>query len=469
MRASDATNTEMSGPMTATFSLPVRRVPRPAYGGARLLAVVLAALVPCAVAPVAAAAQEGLVDRIVALVGDSVVLLSDVIQAERQMISQGITLPPEGSPQRDSIRLEIINQRVDDQVLLQAAARDTLLSVNEERVEEDLNNMMAQIQASFPNQAELERALADEGLSLQSLREMRRDLITQQQLVTLYLQANIGQGAVEVTEEEMRAFFEAGRANLPERPASVTFKQVLMRVIPSDSSKATARARAGELLERARAGEDFVELASAYSQEPGAAASGGDLGWFRRGTMLPTFDEAAFALPEGAISDVVETIHGFHIILVERIRPSERKARHILIRPVTDYTDIGNTRELAGRIAERAGTEDFDALIDEFGDPSSQNADSFTVAVREVAQRFPPAYVAALSGREAGEIVGPMEFRIQDDDHFAVLKILRVREAGDYTFDDWRESIRDTLIQQKRRDALVESLRAKTYVEIKGF
>ena len=116
---------------------------------------------------------------------------------------------------------------------------------------------------------------------------------------------------------------------------------------------------------------------------------------------------------------------------------------------------------------ERAASEDFQALVDAYHD--SETPDSATVPVREVAQYFPPAYVAALSRREAGEIVGPVEFKLREQDHFVVLKILEVREAGEYVFEDLRESIRANLIEQKRVEALVESLRAKTYVEIKGF
>ena len=438
--------------------------PRGRQGVCRALVVLLLFV---AVAPGRASAQENLVDRIVAIVGDSVVLLSDIIQRESQMEAAGLTLPLEDTPQRDSIRRQLIDEMVSDQILLQAAAGDTLLTVNEEQVEEAVNEAINQIVARFPNQAELERALAAEGLSIQALREMRRSIYTQQQLVSLYVQANIGQGAIEVTEDEIRAAFEENRASLQQRPATVTFKQVLMRVVPSDSSRTVALTRAEELLERARAGEDFEELASAYSQDPASAAVGGDLGWFRRGAMTGAFDEATFELPEGAISDVVETVYGFHIILVERIRAVERKARHILIRPVVNYSDITRARDLAEEIAERAGSEDFQALIDEYHDP--ETPDSATVPVNEVAQYFPPAYVAALSQREAGEIVGPIEFKFQEQDHFVVLKIIQVREAGEYVLDDLRESIRANLIERKRVEALVESLRAKTFVEIRGF
>lgn len=453
---------------------------RPADSRRPRLAAMSLALLLCAIAPGNARGQDSLVDRVVAIVGDSVVLLSDIIQDERQLEAQRGALPPEGSPQRDSIRRGIIDRIVEVQIILQAAARDTLLEVEEEQVEEALNGVMAQVESSFPNRAELERALATQGMTLQSLREMRREQIRQQQLVRLYVQTNIGQGAVEVTEDEIRDFFEAGRAGFGERPATVTFRQVLMRVLPSDSGQAAARSRAEDILQRARSGEDFAELAGAYSQDPGSAPAGGDLGWFRRGQGMATeFEEAAFSLPEGALSEVVETEFGFHVILLERIRGAERSVRHILIRPVTDYSDISRARGLAEDIAERAQSEDFQALVDDYHD--SEIPDSFTVPTREVAQGFPPAYLAALGQREAGEIVGPVEFTFRERQHvpafgivmpgeyFAVIRIVEVREAGDYTYEDLKESIRGTLIDQKRFEALVDGLRANTYVEIKGF
>ncbi len=413
-----------------------------------------------------ASAQEELTDHVVAIVGDSVVLQSQLIQAEIQQRAGGTTIPPAGTPESAEFRRALLDALIANQVVLQAAARDTLLEVDEDRVEQVLQQRLEQVEEGFGGRVAMERALEVEGLSMQTYREIVRAETSQRMLIELYVARYGGERAVEVSEREVLDFFEAQRVALQQRPATVTFKQIILSVQPSDSTRDETRARAEELLGRARGGEDFAQLAVEHSQDPGSAQAGGDLGWFRRGLMVSEFDDAAFSLLEGGISEVVETDFGYHIILVERVRFAERRARHILVRPEIGPRDIGVTRVTASEIAERAQTEDFEALIDEFHDASLP--DSATVPQRQIAEYLAPAYVAALTGRQPGEIVGPVQFTADGREIFVIIKIVELRDAGEFSFEDLEPQIRATLMAQKREEALLDALRAETYVEIKG-
>ncbi len=127
-------------------------------------------------------------------------------------------------------------------------------------------------------------------------------------------------GEVEIAEKEIESYYEYN-AKMYSQPKQVKAKHILFKVDQDDTEevKNKVKERAGKVLEKARKGEDFAALAEEYSEGP-SKSQGGDLGYFKTGQMEPPFEEAAFALKKGEISDLVQTRFGYHIILVEDIK-----------------------------------------------------------------------------------------------------------------------------------------------------
>lgn len=410
------------------------------------------------------------VDRVIAIVGDSAVLQTQVVEEIRRLQIGDPETPTETEPGYDEFFREVLDTWVDRLIVLQAAAKDSLLQPDEAAIDRQVSERIDGLALQFGGQPALQVALQAEGWTLGEYREFLRNDARQLQIFQLYFQSRLRDARpVEVTEEALLARFQQASAQLGPRPRLLTFRQVVIRPTPGDSARAEARAETEALLERVRAGEDFATLATENSDDVGTAPLGGDLGWFRRGQMVPEFEEAAFGIPAGSVSRIVETVFGFHIIKVERVRGrSEVQARHILKMAETTAADVERARVLAVDVARRAQAgESMIALYDEYSDPLAP--DSLTLAFDQL-DDLPPAY-AALAAVRGGEVVGPLEYAGESgetgDVRFAVIRVLDVREAGAYTLDDLRTQIAAQIQQELQREQILDELRAQTFIEIR--
>jgi len=432
---------------------------------ATALAVALASPVRAQVTP---PGDDGeVVDRVVAVVGDSVVLMTQVLEQVEQIRLQNPSAVPSGpGPAMDQFERQVLDDLVNRMVILRAASKDTVINVDEERVEEIVKQELDNRTRQYPGgQTAMLQALANEGLTLAQYREMLKTQVRQSQLYQMYLQRQVQDAApVEVSDAELRTAFDQAKGNLTQRPKLVSFAQVVMAPEPSDSAKAVAKEKAQAILDSIRAGADFEEMAKRYSQDPGSAESGGDLGWFRRGQMVREFEDAAFSLPDGAVSDVVETEFGYHIIKVERSRAGERKGRHILIRAQVGPGDLARARALADSVVQmaRAGTP-MDSLYEKYSDPMAP--DTLTVSYQQL-QQLPPGY-EVLSTASPGQVLGPIQYDAAlGETRLAVVRVREIREAGAYTFEDVRGQLAQQLQQTKQIQKLLDRLKSQTHIEI---
>ena len=224
-------------------------------------------------------------------------------------LSQG----PVPAERRDEVLRGALDRLI-TYTVLQQEAKARNVTVPDSDVDERLNAMRSQ----FPKEEDFRKALEERGLSVDRLRnDARVDMV-----ITKMLDAEVA-AAEPATDEEARKFYEENPEKFQQDEAvRASHILILADENADEATKQKARGQADALLKRARAGEDFAALAREHSQD-GSAPQGGDLDFFTRGRMVPAFEEAAFALKVGEISDVVTTQYGYHIIKATDRRPAE--------------------------------------------------------------------------------------------------------------------------------------------------
>ena len=434
--------------------------------GASPLAMLAQAPVPPAVPLRAASAPATIpVDRVVAVVGDQVILQSDVLNSINQQRASGLEMPPDSAGQAEVAR-EALNALVDEEILVQKA-RELKIEITPEEVNRSVDEQAKRIRQQFQTDNEYKNELVSAGFGTPD--EYRRTLYEQFHRRALQQRAfeELRKTAVgrNVGEAEVTEAFEKNREALSRQPATVTFRQVVVAPKASAAAKLRARAKADSLLAEIRRGGDFEQIARRESMDPSSKPTGGDLGWNRRGAMVPEFERAMFSLAPGQIGPVVETAFGFHIIRVDRVQAAEVKSHHILISPVVDSADIAAARREADTVAIqfRNGAA-FDSVVARHHDPAEEKG----ILQPFVRDSLPASYSAALAGKKAGEVTEPFELANQRGvAKFAVVQLVTVNEAGQFVENEVRDRIRQQLIAERATRSLLDELRKQTYVALR--
>jgi peptidyl-prolyl cis-trans isomerase SurA len=349
------------------------------------------------------------------------------------------------------------------------AQRDTTIKVTDQEVADGVDQQFRNIRQRFTSEVDFRAELMKSGF--QTPEEFRRWLAENQRKAALrnrLIEKLKGEGKlkpIQPTEREMRAYFEQFGSQLPQRPATISFRNIVVAPLPSPEAKARARVLADSLVWALRLGADFGVAARRFSQDPGSKDQGGDLGWFRRGQMVPAFETAAFSLKPGIISTPVETPFGFHIIQVLRIQPAEVQARHILIMPDIDSADAVNAEAMANQVAEAlSGGASFDSLAQLAHDPSEEREAS---GVPE--NQLPPEYKEAIGQADSGQVVPVFQIRKESGlrRKYVVLQVTGRRSEGAITYEDVKDQIRRRLSDDLALKHYLERLRASTYVEVR--
>lgn len=432
---------------------------------ARLLG--LALLGAATVAPRAVAGQAILVDRIVAVVGSQPILSSQLDEEIASAQAQGQTLPTD-SAARAAMRRRILNSLVETELLVQQAERDTSVKVTEQEVQEAVEQTVKNVRGRFASEQEFQNQLklaAFGGVEewRRWLTEQQRRQILQQRLIESLRQKGKIK-PIPPTDGQMRTYWEENRTPDQRRPATVSFRQIIILPQPDSASRARALATADSLLTLLRNGAEFTELARKFSDDSVSRDSGGSLGWFRRGTMVKSFDAVAFRLRPGDLSTPVETVFGFHIIQVQRVQPAEVLARHILIAPKISAAQVAAARARADTVHDAlARRASFDSLAARYGD---ENAQKLAEAVALSA--LSPEYQQLMARDSTAGLKPVVELNAASGKpQFAILEVTARQKEGPLAYEDVRERIRGDLSQQLGVEHYLDQLRRVTFIDIR--
>jgi peptidyl-prolyl cis-trans isomerase SurA len=404
---------------------------------------------------------QQVLDHIVAVVGDQIVLESELnMQLEFYVNQMGISLRSE--KERTELKEQLLDRMINDKLLLLAAKKDTTIEVTTKEVDEAVKEQLKRVKSDFTEE-EFQAQLKAEGLTESELRKKYREQIKNQMMIDRLVSTKLSK--VSVSTREVKDFYETYQDSIPDQPKAVKLSHILLEIKPSGRTLDSLMAKAQEIRKLALQGEDFAQLASQHSDDP-TAKQGGDLGYFRRGDMIPKFEEVAFDLEPGEISDVVQTEFGYHIIKVEEKQGEKVHARHILflIRPLRE--DTLRVMRLADSLHQQLSEGvDFTQLAKDFSADEESKKIGGELGWYPIDQ-MTPEFKEGVSELQIGQISPPLksEYGIH------ILKVLDRREQRKLTLEDDWDAIKD-MVRRKKTNEMVEEwarkLREDTYVEIR--
>lgn len=422
----------------------------------------LACAVFASVAAIASAQKyNGIIDKTIAIVGNEMISISGLEEEVRMARTQGKTSDA-------GIRCELLEQMLDSKLFLMQARLDSL-EVNNDMVEAQLTQRLDQVRTALGGDKQTEEYFRKPLYKLrQEWRQQLQDMtLTQQE------QSQIAGKVPELTPYDIRQYMDTvDKDALPVIPTKYQLSQIC--IYPDRDAAATAvKEKLLSLRERIIAGEKFSTLARIYSEDPGSARKGGELGMASKSIFWPAFSDAAMALRPGTISQIVETPDGFHIIEVIEKDGDMFNARHILIKPQYTQEDQDRAFHKLDSIRTQIGNKaiTFQLAAQFYSEDSAtktnggQMADPNTGSSYFEIDQLKPQDYAAIKDLKEGEVSEPVaSLDNEGRDGNLVYKIIRVDKilpAHVAVFENDFTEISDQVRYQRQTDLINEFLDEK--------
>ena len=412
---------------------------------------------------------NGIIDKTIAVVGNEMIMISQLEDEVQMMKAYGMMSDKTG-------RCEILESMMSSKIFLMQSRLDSLV-VNQDNVESQLSQRLDQVRTSLGGDEAVEEYF---GKSMFKLRQEWRQTLEDQTL-TQQMQQEIAGKVPELTPYDVQKYVDASDPDdLPVVPIKYQLSQIC--VYPDrEAANLAVKERLLAIRERIINGEKFTTLARIYSQDPGSARKGGELGMASKSIFWPSFSDAAMALKPGVVSQIVETPDGFHLIEVLEKKGDMFNARHILLKP--EYTS--EDREKGFNLLDSLKTEiNKEAISFELAarfysqDPATrtnggQMADPMTGSSYFEIDQLKPQDYAAISNLKVGDISEPIESLDNEGRDgnlvYKIVKVDKIVPAHPATFQSDYTLLLDKATEAKRQEAIDNFINSKiktTYIVI---
>ena len=414
-----------------------------------------------------ASAQKNVIDKIIAVVGEEIVLKSDIendlLHAQTQSAIANTA----------DAKAQIFENRLVSKLLMAQAKIDSI-TVSDSEVEAQLNS---QLELYIQNIGSREKLEGYFGKSYEEIKnEMRTPL--REQMITGRMQQKIVEN-VRVTPSEVRYFYRKfNKDSLPEVGDKYEIQQIVIKPRISDTEKERIRNRLRQFRDDILEGkQSFNTLAVLYSEDPGTAAKGGELGYMSKSQLTPEFAEAAFSLKPGRISKIVESEYGFHIIHYIDRQGDKVNVRHILLRPRIEESDREAALQRLDSVVNfiKNGELTFEqAAYLASSDKKTRNNGGLIFNPYDADSKLPKELIKGdmarqVSSLQVGEISEPFLDRTETGDEYKIIKIKAYYPAHTANLDDDWLSFENGLKRKKEQEIFekwIKERQENTYIHI---
>ena len=434
--------------------------------------MILVAAVAFALSAISASAQRyqnGLIDKTIAVIGNEVITIADLEEEVKMMSAYGMMSDKRG-------RCDVLEQMMVSKIFLMQARVDSI-EVNLDMVESELQNRLDNVRTQLGGDDGVAEYF---GKPIHKLRQEWREAINDQ-ILTQQMQQEIAKKVPELTPYDVQVYMdETAKEDLPMVPMKYQLSQIC--IYPDrEAAKLAVKERLLAIRERILNGEKFATLARIYSQDPGSARKGGELGMASKSIFWPAFSDAAMSLKQGVVSQIVETPDGFHIIEVLEKKADMFNARHILLKPEYTLEDQEKAFHVLDSLKNQIsnGAVSFDLAAKFYSqDPATrtnggQMADPNSGSSYFEIDQLKPQDYAAIKDLAVGEISDPVESLDNEGrDGYTVYKVIKVDKiipAHPASFQNDYNLLLDQAKQKKSMDAIDEFIKSKiktTYIII---